>query len=70
MIATLKIELYFESWFEEEREPSTVQEWTDFFQNHLMPEASVLGVDDEHQDMIAMSRFEIECIDISKQEIT
>ena len=66
MKVVLKIEIDFESWFEDEREPKSKEEWAYFFTNHLMPEGSILGVDDgENQDMIAMSGFNIECTDVS-----
>ena len=66
MKVTLKIELEFENWFEYEREPKTKEDWAEFFNNNLMPEGSILGVDDgEFQDMIALSSFSIECTDIS-----
>jgi len=31
MKAVLKIEIDFESWFEDEREPKSKEEWADFF---------------------------------------
>ena len=66
MKVTLKIELEFESWFEDEREPKTNDEWADFFNNNLMPEGSILGVDDgKFHDMIALSNYNIECVDVS-----
>lgn len=66
MKAVLKIELEFESWFEDEREPKSKEEWADFFTNHLITESSILGIDDgENQDMISMSGFSIECTDVS-----
>jgi hypothetical protein len=62
----LKIELEFESWFENEREPKTKEEWTNFFNQNLMPEGSVLGIDDgEFQDMILLESYHIECMEIS-----
>ena len=65
MKVVLKIEIDFESWFEDEREPKSKEEWAYFFTNHLMPEGSILGVDDgEKQDIIAMSGFDIECTDV------
>ena len=66
MKVTLKMELEFESWFEDEREPKTNEEWSDFFNNNLMPEGSIRGIDDgEYQDMIAINTYSIECVDIS-----
>lgn len=66
MKVTLKIEIDFESWFIDEREPKSKAEWADFFFNNLMPEGSILGVDDgEYQDMVAMSSYSIECTDVS-----
>ena len=66
MKVILKIELEFESWFEDEREPKSKEEWAEFFNNNLMPEGSVIGVDDgEYQDMIAISSYNIECVDVS-----
>ena len=66
MKVTLKIELEFESWFEDDREPKSKEEWADFFSRHLMPEGSILGVDDgENQDMIALSSYNMECVDVS-----
>ena len=65
MKVVLKIELEFESWFEDEREPKSKEEWADFFNNNLMPESSILGVDDgEFQDMVALSSYNIECTDV------
>lgn len=65
MKVVLKIELEFESWFEEEREPKSKEEWADFFSNNLMPEGSILGVDDgEFQDMVTLSSYNIECTDV------
>lgn len=62
--ATLKIELEFESWFEKEREPKSNEEWAEFFNNNLMPEGSIIGVDDgNYQDIIALSSYSIECTD-------
>ena len=62
---TLKIELEFESWFEDGREPKTNKEWADFFTYTLMPEGSILGIDDgEFQDMIALSNYNVECVDV------
>lgn len=66
MKVSLKICIEFESWFENEREPKTKEEWTDFFHPHLIPEGSILGTDDgTHQDMIAIDNYTIECIDVS-----
>ena len=66
MKAILKIELEFDSWFEDNRQPKTKEEWVDFFNNNLMPEGSIIGVDDgEFQDMIALSGYNIECVDVS-----
>lgn len=66
MKITLKIELEIDSWFEDDRQPKTKEEWSDFFNNNLMPEVSVLGVDDgEFQDMVALSSYNIECVDVS-----
>ena len=65
MKAVLKIELEFESWFEDEREPKSKEAWEDFFIKNLMPESSILGVDDgEFQDMVALSSYNIECTDV------
>lgn len=66
MKVVLKIELEFESWFEDEREPKTQEDWADFFNNNLIPESSLLGVDDgKFKDMIALLSYNIECIDVS-----
>jgi hypothetical protein len=66
MKKTLQIEVEFESWFDKDREPKTNKEWAEFFSNNLMPEGSILGVDDgEYQDMVALSSFNIECTDVS-----
>ena len=66
MKVTLKIELEFESWFEDSKEPKTKEEWAEFFSNNLMPEGSILGVDDgEYQDMISIKTYNIECDDVS-----
>lgn len=64
MKVTLRIELEFESWFEEDRQPKSNKEWAYFFNNNLMPEGSILGADDgEYQDMVALSGYNIECVD-------
>lgn len=61
MKAIIIIKLEFESWFEEERRPKTKEEWIKFFINNLIPEGSILGVDDgEFQDIIALESFTIE----------
>lgn len=66
MKVTLKIELEFESWFKDERQPKSNEEWADFFNNHLMPEGSILGIDDcGYQDMIVLNSYNIECADVS-----
>ena len=66
MKVTLKIELEFESLFEDDRHPKTKEEWAEFFSNNLMPEGSILGVDDgEYQDMISIKTYNIECDDVS-----
>lgn len=65
MKVILKIELEFESWFEDERQPKTNEDWAKFFSTNLMPEGSVLGTDDgENQDMIALNGYIIECLDV------
>ena len=65
MKVILKIELEFESWFEDEREPKTKEEWAQFCNTHLMPEGSILGIDNgEYKDMIALSCYNIECTDV------
>jgi len=66
MKVTLKIELEFESWFEDDRQPKSNEDWAFFFNSHLMPEGPMLGVDDgEYQDMVALSRYNIECVNVS-----
>lgn len=35
MKVILKIELEFESWFEDDRQPKTNEEWREFFKNHI-----------------------------------
>jgi hypothetical protein len=65
MKVSLKVNIEFESWFENKREPKTKEQWADFFKNYLMPESSIIGVDDgEYQDMIAMSNYDIKCENI------
>ena len=65
MKITLKVELEFESWFDDEREPKTKEEWSEFFYQSFMPKGSVLGKDDgEHQDQIALSSYSIECTEL------
>jgi hypothetical protein len=67
MKITLKIEIDFESWFEDNREPKTNEEWTDFFSSTLTPEGQMLGLrEGEYDDMIALSSFYIECTNICK----
>ena len=66
MKVVLKIEIDFESWFDEEREPKSKEEWADFFNDNLRPESSILGVDaGEFQDMVALLSYNIECTDVS-----
>lgn len=66
MKVTLKIELEFESLFEDDRQPKTNKGWAEFFNNNLMPEGSIIGVDDgEYQDMISIKTYNIECDDVS-----
>lgn len=65
MKVTLKIELEFDSWFEDEREPKTNEDWAEFFSTNLMPEGSILGTDDgENQDIIALNSYNIECLEV------
>ena len=66
MKVVLKIEIDFESWFEENRQPKTKEDWAVFFANNLMSESPILGLDDgENQDMISMTGFNLECTDVS-----
>lgn len=65
MKAILKIELEFDSWFDEGRQPKDNLDWTKFFETHLMPQGSVIGIDDGvHQDMIALDRYNIVCTEV------
>jgi len=59
MKVTLKIEIDFDSWFEDDRQPKTIEEWSEFFNTHLMPESSMLGVDGEYQDMIVLNNYKL-----------
>ena len=37
-----------------------------FFSQNLMPDSSVIGTDNgEYQDMIAISNYNIDCVDVS-----
>jgi len=47
MEAKLTIDLDFESWFDNDIEPKTPQEWQTFFQQYLPIESSVIGIEDE-----------------------
>ena len=59
------VELDFESWFNENREPKTKDEWVNFLNNFYVPESGILGVeDDDFQDMICINRWNIEVTDI------
>lgn len=61
---TLKIEIEYESWFSDDREPKTQGEWRCFFATHLIPESSILGIDDgEKQDMVSMDTISVDVID-------
>lgn len=65
MVATLKIELEFESWFEKDREPKSKEEWTEFFNIHLLKDTPIIGFNDGiHQDIIDIDNYSIECTDI------
>jgi len=64
MKKTLTIELDFESWFDESREPKTNDEWAEFFSRFLINESAIIGVeDDEFQDMVAIRSFSVEVVD-------
>jgi len=64
MKKNLTIELDFESWFDENREPRTDDEWAEFFSRFLITESQVIGVeDDEFQDMVAIRSFSVEVVD-------
>lgn len=45
MKAKIEIEIVFESWFEDGQQPKNKEEWTDFFQQHFIPEGAVIGDD-------------------------
>jgi hypothetical protein len=63
------LEIEFESWFEKEREPKTPDEWKEFFLNNIMPESSVIGIDDgEYQDMVALNTFDLEFLELKLDE--
>ena len=67
-MAKLKIiiDLDFDSWFDEERKPKTNTEWEIFLINYLIPESSLLGIDDgEYQDMIALNNFSLNVIEFN-----
>jgi hypothetical protein len=55
MKISFNIEIEFESWFEDEREPKNENEWINFFQEHLFEDSSVIGIDNgEYQDMVLL----------------
>lgn len=65
MKVTLQIEIDFESWFDEDREPKSKKEWAEFFSKNFVPEGSVIGVyDEDHHDIIAMNSINVKCIEI------
>lgn len=60
------IELNFESWFYEDREPKTKEDWETFLNNYYVPDASILGIENEdYQDMIAINGWDIIVTDIN-----
>jgi len=60
MKKTLTIELDFESWFDESREPKTNDEWAEFFSTFLIKEGGVIG---ENSDMVAIEKFSVDVSD-------
>ena len=61
MKAKIIIELEFESWFDDEREPKSNEEWNDFFDVHLMPEGSIMGKEiNGNQDLICIESYTID----------
>ena len=67
MKATLKIEIDFDSWFDEDREPKSKKDWAYFFMSNLIVESSIIGADDgEIQDMVSLNSFKVECLEIEQ----
>jgi hypothetical protein len=57
---TLKVELDFESWFDDNNEPKTDEEWVDFFYEHLFAEGNVIGVEYKgSQELIAIRSMRV-----------
>lgn len=57
---TLKVELDFESWFDEDNEPKTNEDWADFFSQHLFTEGGVVGVEyKDRQELVAIRSLTI-----------
>lgn len=66
MVAILKVELEFESLFEKNRQPKSKEDWTEFFNIHLLKDTPIIGSDDGiHQDIIDIDNYSIECMEIS-----
>ena len=64
MKATLEITVNFESWFDDDREPKTKEEWAEFFSQYFITENGVIGLDGEYQDLVLLEGFSVECLDI------
>lgn len=57
MKATFTVNVKYDSWFLDEKEPKTQGEWQTFFEKYFLPNAQVVGVD-ETQELIILE----ECI--------
>ena len=64
MKAKLEIEIDFESWFVNAREPKTKEGWTRFFEQYLIT-GSILGTEKgKYTDIISLSFCSIKVIDL------
>lgn len=71
MKKTLRIEVEFESWFDEDREPKTNEDWVGFFAEHFITTSSIIGDDDGvFQNMISIEGCNIEIVDPMIEEET
>ena len=63
----LSLELDCESWMDEDIEPKTKEEWTEFFMKYLIEyPKSIIGSETENgQEIIALNSFSIEVTDVS-----
>lgn len=67
MKAIIKFEIEFESWFDDDREPKTKEEWADFFMEYFATDSGIIGEErGDYQDMVEIERFTTECLEVQK----